>query len=69
MADHKKKLEEHEIQEYVHERKTKLIANKPGVYELAADPLCGWRQLHDDLMGRVIIQSKEDFKGWPAETN
>ena len=50
-------------------RKTKLIANKPGVYELAADPLCGWRQLHDDLMGRVIIQSKEDFKGWPAETN
>jgi len=50
-------------------RKTKLIAKKPGVYELAADPLCGWRQLHDDLMGRVIIQSKEDFKGWPAETN
>jgi heme/copper-type cytochrome/quinol oxidase subunit 2 len=50
-------------------RKTKLIAKKPGVYELAADPLCGWRQLHDDLMGRVIIQSKKDFKGWPAETN
>ena len=28
MADHKKKLEEHETREYVHERKTKLIANK-----------------------------------------
>jgi len=49
-------------------RKTKLIAKKPGIYELAAGPLCGWRQLHDGLMGRVIIQSKEDFKGWPAET-
>ena len=49
-------------------RKTKLIAKKPGIYELAAGPLCGWRQLHDGLMGRVIIQSKKDFKGWPAET-
>ena len=49
-------------------RKTKLIAKKPGIYELAAGPLCGWRQLHDGLMGRVIIQSKKDFKGWSAET-
>ena len=49
-------------------RKTKLIAKKPGIYELAAGSLCGWRQLHDGLMGRVIIQSKKDFKGWPAET-
>ena len=48
-------------------RKTKFIAKKPGIYELAAGPLCGWRQLHDGLMGRVVIQSKKDFKGWFAK--
>ena len=35
-----------------------------GPFELLADPLCGWRPLHDDLMGRVIIHSVTDFNDW-----
>ena len=37
---------------------------KTGPFELLTDPLCGWRPLHDDLMGRVIIHSITDFNDW-----
>ncbi len=37
---------------------------KIGLFELLTDPLCGWRPLHDDLMGRVIVHSVTDFNDW-----
>ena len=42
----------------------KFHTAKIGPFELLADPLCGWRPLHDDLMGRVIIHSVTDFNDW-----
>jgi cytochrome c oxidase subunit 2 len=42
----------------------KFQATKAGSFDLLADPLCGWRSLHDDLMGRVIIQSAPEFDAW-----
>jgi len=42
----------------------KFYTTKIGPFELLADPLCGWRPLHDDLMGRVIIHSVKDFNDW-----
>ena len=35
-----------------------------GSFNLLVDPLCGWRPLHDDLMGRVIIHSVTEFDVW-----
>ena len=42
----------------------KFHTSKIGLFELLTDPLCGWRPLHDDLMGRVIIHSLGDFNDW-----
>lgn len=42
----------------------KFQAAKAGSFDLLADPLCGWRSLHDDLMGRIIVQSAPEFDVW-----
>jgi heme/copper-type cytochrome/quinol oxidase subunit 2 len=42
----------------------KFHTAKIGRFELLTDPLCGWRPLHDDLMGRVIVHSVTDFNDW-----
>jgi cytochrome c oxidase subunit 2 len=36
----------------------------PGAYPVEVDPLCGWRFLHDEQMGRVVVQSLTDFNIW-----
>lgn len=42
----------------------KFRTTKTETFDLRTDPLCGWRPLHDDLMGRVIIQSTKEFDEW-----
>ena len=39
----------------------KFHTAKIGRFELLADPLCGWRPLHDDLMGIVTIHTVTDY--------
>ena len=41
-----------------------LHTTKAETFDLRTDPLCGWRPLHDDLMGRVIIESTKEFDEW-----
>jgi len=33
-----------------------------GEYELPADPMCGLRLLHDELMGTVVVQEPSDVR-------
>ena len=42
----------------------KFTTDEVGSFDLMTHPLCGWRPLHDDLMGRVIIHSVADFNDW-----
>jgi cytochrome c oxidase subunit 2 len=35
-----------------------------GSFGLQVDPLCGWRPLHDDLMGQVVVRPAADFEAW-----
>ncbi|MEZ6060777.1 MAG: hypothetical protein R3C19_10470 [Planctomycetaceae bacterium] len=38
-----------------------------GTLEIAADPLCGVRLLHDEFMGRIVVQSASAFDSWYRE--
>lgn len=45
-----------------------FTATTPGTYDVQVDPLCGWLPLHDDQMGRVVVQSEVDFNAWWSTT-
>lgn len=38
-----------------------------GTYELEVDPLCAIQFLHDDEMGRLVIQEPESFARWLSD--
>ena len=40
----------------------KFSVDEVGTYQLKGDQLCGFS--HESLMGRVIVQSREDFTTW-----
>ena len=42
----------------------KFRTTQAGTYDVIADPLCAVRWLHDDDMGRVVIESREAFASW-----
>lgn len=56
------KLKEIAVPELTYE--LPLRVTQPGSYALPADPLCGFRFLHDDTMGRMVVQSPAEFNHW-----
>lgn len=38
--------------------------SKSGTFNIVTDPMCGFRSLHDDDLGRVIVQSRSEYGRW-----
>ena len=59
-------LEEIAVPELTH--RLKFQATQSGRFELLADPLCGLRLFHDEVMGRAVIEPRAGFLKWFAVT-
>jgi heme/copper-type cytochrome/quinol oxidase subunit 2 len=49
-------------------RRLEFHTGAPGVFELAVDPMCGAKLLHEGPMGRLIVQSPAEFRSWQEQT-
>lgn len=46
-----------------------FVTREPQSLQLIADPLCGFRLFHDEVMGRIVIVEHEEFRkatGFPS---
>lgn len=42
-------------------------ADRAGQFDLKADPLCGFRLLHGEVMGKLLVVERKKFEAWRRE--